>query len=67
SGSHYEWDFIALGLDYNLAGFDFNSFAFSDITGHGSHIAIDYLDIDWNLRRHTRYLDGDLIQAKKNP
>jgi len=32
-------------LSYNLPSFNFNNFAFSDIIAHGTHVALDDMDI----------------------
>lgn len=44
-GMSYSWQHVALGLDYDLPSFDFDSFAFSDRIDHGSHLALDNLPI----------------------
>ncbi|MHC4944530.1 MAG: hypothetical protein ACYTG7_16050 [Planctomycetota bacterium] len=50
SGTSYQWTHFAFGLTYDLPSFDFNSFAFSDIPAHGSHMAIDMMEIQWRKR-----------------
>ena len=40
-GAEYTWEHLALALTFELSGFDFNAFALSDITAHGSHLALD--------------------------
>lgn len=45
AGTGYTWQHFALGLSYNLASFNFNGFAFSDISEHAGHVAIDLMDI----------------------
>jgi hypothetical protein len=44
-GSTYTWEQVSLGLDYNLPSFDFDDFAFGDVLVHGSHLALDQMDI----------------------
>jgi hypothetical protein len=46
-GTVYGWDHASTGLGYNLGSFDFNSFAFSDVLAHGSHIASDKTEIEF--------------------
>lgn len=52
-GGTYGWEQLAFGLDFNLASFDFDDFAFSDITQHGSHMAIDSTQITWPRRKYA--------------
>jgi hypothetical protein len=52
-GGTYVWTQFAIGLTYNLPSFDFNSFAFADLLGHGSHMAIDILEVTWPKRQHS--------------
>jgi hypothetical protein len=40
---------VSLGLDYNLPSFDFNDFAFADLLAHGSHLALDAMDIVYDI------------------
>ncbi len=44
-GMNYSWQHAALGLAYDLPSFDFDSFAFSDMIDHSSHLAFDNLPI----------------------
>jgi hypothetical protein len=44
-GAGYNWTHSALGLTWELPLFDYNDFAFSDITAHVSHLATDNLDV----------------------
>jgi len=46
-GSTCTWDQVAIGLGYDLPAFDFNSFAFSDIYAHASHLASDAIPVEW--------------------
>ena len=52
-GATYGWEQLAFGLDFNLASFDFDDFAFSEITQHGSHMAIDSTQITWPRRKYA--------------
>lgn len=40
-GTDYVWEQMALGLTYDIASFDFNDFALTDIFAHGTHLASD--------------------------
>lgn len=45
AGVTYRWEQASLGLGYALPSFDYNAFAFTDITAHLTHVAVDGLDV----------------------
>ncbi len=45
TGVLYQWEQMAAGLGFDLQSFDFDSFAFSDILAHASHLASDRMDV----------------------
>ncbi|MFH1279129.1 MAG: T9SS type A sorting domain-containing protein [Candidatus Eisenbacteria bacterium] len=40
-GGAYAWRHASIALGFDLASFDFDAFAFSDIVAHASHLALD--------------------------
>jgi hypothetical protein len=45
AGSTYGWEQRSIGLGYDLPTFDFNSFSFSAISAHATHVAADQMEI----------------------
>ncbi len=45
AGSAYGWEQRSIGLGYDLQTFDFNSFSFSVISAHATHVAADQMGV----------------------
>jgi len=46
-GASCRWSHLSYGLGHDLPAFDFDAFAFSDLTAHTSHFAADELEFPW--------------------
>ncbi len=56
-GDTCQWEHMVAGLGYDLQSFDFDSFAFSEILAHASHLASDRMEVVFDAPPAS--VDGD--------